>query len=167
MAQGRAHIDSPEVIRDFRNHVVKFETLSRHAISGIQSDNVWLDVVGNNISNVNTLAYKSSRLEFADQFSQTLSGAFGGNTAGRSGGINPVQVGLGTRVASVQTQFIQGPTFATENATDICIQGDGFLAAKNGSQTYLTRAWNLTFESGSDSARRLSMVTDSLSPPLQ
>ena len=117
------------------------------SISGLQSHNTWLDVIGNNISNVNTVAYKSSRVEFADQFSQTLFGGVGDNAAGNLGGVDPLQVGLGTRVASIETLFAQGPTLNTGNATDISIQGDGFLVAKNGSSTYLTRAGNLSFDS--------------------
>jgi flagellar hook protein FlgE len=116
------------------------------SISGLQSHNTWLDVIGNNISNVNTVAYKSSRVEFADQLSQTLAGASGDNPASNLGGVDPQQVGLGTRVASIQTIFAAGPTLTTGNSTDISIQGDGFLVSRNGSTSYLTRAGNLTFD---------------------
>jgi len=117
-----------------------------NSISGLLSNSVWLDVTGNNISNVNTVAYKSSRAEFADQFSQTLSGGTGANPGSDSGGINPQQIGTGTRPASIETLFTQGPSFITGNSTDISIQGDGFLVARQGSQTYLTRAGNLIFD---------------------
>lgn len=117
------------------------------AISGLQSDSDWLDVVGNNISNLSTVAYKASRVEFADQFSQTLSGGFGDSPSSGLGGVDPQQVGLGTRLGSIDTIFAQGPTLRTGVATDISIQGNGFLVAKTGSQSYLTRAGNLTFDS--------------------
>ena len=118
-----------------------------NSISGLQSDSQWLDVIGNNISNVNTVGYKSSRVEFSDQFSQTLTGALGSDPSGSRGGTNPLQVGLGTRVASIQTLFTPGSTQMTGISTDISIQGNGFLVAKNQTGTYLTRAGNLTFDS--------------------
>ncbi|HEY5038649.1 MAG TPA: flagellar hook-basal body complex protein, partial [bacterium] len=117
------------------------------AISGLQSDSTWLDVIGNNISNASTVAYKASRLEFADQFSQTLSGAVGDNPLNNTGGVNPLQIGLGTRVASITTLFTQGTITNTGRATDIAIQGDGFLTVKEGNQIFLSRAGNLSFDS--------------------
>lgn len=118
------------------------------AISALDSDSTWLDVIGNNIANVNTVAYKSSRLEFATQISQTLSNGFADNPAEDAGGVDPQEVGLGTRIASIQTLFAPGPTETTGVSTDISIQGGGFLIAKQGDQTYLTRAGDLTFDSG-------------------
>ena len=117
------------------------------SISGLQADSQWLDMIGNNISNVNTVAYKAGRAEFSDQFSQSLFGGMGDNSANGSGGLNPQQVGLGTRLASIETIFSQGTTITTGISTDISIQGDGFFVANNGSQTFLTRAGNLTFDS--------------------
>lgn len=117
------------------------------AISGLQANSTWLDVIGNNISNVNTVAYKASRVEFADQFSQTLEGGQGDNAGSNLGGTDPEQIGLGTRVASIQTLFTEGAIQQTGNATDIAIEGNGFLESKVGDQTYYTRAGNLTFDS--------------------
>ncbi len=117
------------------------------SISGLQSDSQWLDVIGNNISNVNTVAYKASRAEFANQFSQTLLSGSGDNPSTGQGGVDPRQVGLGTRLASIETIFTQGTTINTGITTDISIQGNGFLVAKQGNQSYLTRAGNLTFDS--------------------
>ena len=117
------------------------------SISGLQSDSTWLDVIGNNIANTNTVAYKGSRVEFADQFSQSLSNGTSDNPAAGLGGVNPIQVGRGTRVASIQTLFAHGSTMTTGIATDISIQGDGFFVTKQGNQSYLTRAGNLSFDS--------------------
>ena len=117
------------------------------SISGLQADSQWLDVIGNNISNTNTVGYKASRAEFADQFSQALFGGAADNPATGMGGANPQQVGLGTRLSSIETIFSQGTTLTTGLSTDISIQGDGFLIAKEGNQTFLTRAGNLTFDS--------------------
>jgi flagellar hook protein FlgE len=116
-----------------------------NAISGLQSDSTWLDVIGNNISNTNTVGYKASRVEFADQISQTLSGGTGDHSG--TGGVDPQQVGLGTKLASIEALFTQGPTLTTGISTDISIQGNGFLMAKQGDQNYLTRAGDLTFDS--------------------
>jgi len=113
-------------------------------VSGLLAHSTWLDVIGNNISNTNTVAYKASRVEFADQINQNIKGAL--PDTGSYGGVNPVQVGLGTRVASIQLLFTQGVIQQTGNATDIAISGTGFLMAKVGSDTLLTRAGNLTFD---------------------
>lgn len=113
-------------------------------VSGLEAHSTWLDVIGNNISNTNTVAYKASRVEFADQISQTLNGAL--PDTGNIGGTDPVQIGLGTRVASIQILFTQGVIQQTGNATDIAINGGGFLMAKVGAETLLTRAGNLTFD---------------------
>jgi len=117
------------------------------SISGVQSDSQWLDVIGNNISNSGTVGYKASRVEFADQLSQNLFGGTSGDLSTGQGGTDPQQVGTGTRLASIDTIFTQGPTLNTGIATDVSIQGDGFLAVKQGNQNYLTRAGNLTFDS--------------------
>src|SRR5581483_480864 len=117
------------------------------AISGLQANSTWLDVIGNNISNSNTVAYKASRVEFSDQFSQTLFGGTGGNQSAGLGGVDPEQIGLGTRVASITTLFTEGALQNTGISTDVAIVGSGFLVAKSGSSTLLTRAGNLTFDS--------------------
>jgi len=117
------------------------------AISGLQTSSVWLDVIGNNISNVNTTGYKSSSTFFSNQLSQTLAEGEGDNPAEGLGGTNAVQVGLGDKVSSIATNFNQGVIQETGITTDIAIQGSGFLVARSGSQTYLTRAGNLNFDS--------------------
>lgn len=117
------------------------------AISGLQANSTWLDVIGNNIANVNTVAYKASRVEFSDQFSQTLNGGNADDPAIGTGGTDPEQVGLGTRVASITTLFTEGSLENTGLSTDLAIVGNGFLVSKSGDSTLLTRAGNLTFDS--------------------
>lgn len=117
------------------------------AISGLQADSTWLDVIGNNIANVNTVGYKSGSVSFANQFNQALSSGAGDSAASGFGGVDPQQVGSGTRVQSIQTNFADGVVQQTGVSTDIAIQGNGFLISKSGSNTYLTRAGNLTFDS--------------------
>lgn len=100
------------------------------AISGLRNHQTFMDVVGNNISNVNTAAFKSSRVTFQDILSQTLTGA-SAPTATR-GGTNPVQVGLGSTMASIDTNQAQGSLQSTGRVTDLAIQGDGYFVLANG-----------------------------------
>ncbi|HEY1740315.1 MAG TPA: flagellar hook protein FlgE [Acidimicrobiia bacterium] len=115
------------------------------AVSGLQTNQLMMDVVGNNIANVNTIGYKSSDAVFADVLSQTLNGA-GLGELGISGGSNPSQVGLGVRLQTIETSFAQGATQLTGNSTDMAIQGDGmFVVNMAGTQAY-TRAGSFTLD---------------------
>lgn len=137
------------------------------AISGLQANSTWLDVIGNNISNSNTVAYKASRVEFADQFSQTLFGGTGGNQSSGLGGVNPEQIGLGTRVASITTLFTEGALQNTGRSTDIAIVGSGFLVSKSGTSTNLTRAGNLGFDSNGNLVDQNGGLIQGLSATIQ
>src|SRR3712207_8734782 len=92
-------------------------------VSGLRAHQTMMDVVGNNISNVNTAGYKGSRSTFAEALTQVVRGAAQGS--------NPVQYGLGTSVASVDTVFSQGASQVTGRATDLSIQGEGFFIVRN------------------------------------
>ena len=113
-------------------------------VSGLQSHSTWLDVIGNNISNTNTVAYKASRVEFAAQISQQMSYASGSDAASGLGGVNGTQVGLGSRVQSIQTLFTQGTAESTGVSSDLMISGTGFLISSVGGSDYYTRAGNLS-----------------------
>ncbi|WP_341252560.1 flagellar hook protein FlgE [Euzebya pacifica] len=113
-------------------------------ISGPRSHQIYMDTVGSNIANVNTTGYKSSGVIFSDMLSQVLTGA--GAPGELSGGTNPAQVGLGTRIAGIQTSFVQGATQLTGRATDMAIQGDGFFVARSGGENLYTRAGSLSFD---------------------
>jgi len=113
-------------------------------VSGLRTFQTMMDVVGNNIANVNTAGFKSSQVTFGEAISQLLRGASGA-TAER-GGINPVQVGLGVRVASIDGVFTQGASQVTGRNTDIAIQGDGFFILDTGSERVYTRAGAFTFD---------------------
>jgi flagellar hook protein FlgE len=108
------------------------------AISGLRSHQTMMDVVGNNIANVNSTGFKSSSVVFQDVLSQTLYGA--GAPGAALGGTNPAQVGLGTRLAAVTTNFEQGSRQRTGRSTDFAIQGDGFFIVDDGGQNLYTRA---------------------------
>jgi len=116
------------------------------AISGMESNSTWLDVIGNNISNSNTTAYKSSMVSFSDSLSQTLSTGNGDNASNGFGGVDPTQVGTGTRVQAITANWTEGTIQSTGVSTDVAISGNGFLISKTGSNTYLTRAGNLQFD---------------------
>jgi flagellar hook protein FlgE len=108
------------------------------AVSGLQAQQTFMDVVGNNISNVNTTGFKSNTVEFEDLLSQTLNGA-GAPSVALAGGTNPAQVGLGVRLAGIGTNFSQGAAQQTGNSTDFAIQGDGFFVVQNGGVQSYTR----------------------------
>ncbi len=116
------------------------------AISGMEANSTWLDVTGNNISNSNTTAFKSSSVAFADSLSQTLAAGNGDNASNGFGGVDPTQVGTGTRVQAITANWTQGTIQSTGVTTDVAITGHGFLISKSGSNTYLTRAGNLQFD---------------------
>jgi flagellar hook protein FlgE len=107
-------------------------------ISGLRSHQTMLDVTANNIANVNTIAFKSSAIQFQDTLSQLTKGA--GSPQGNVGGTNPAQIGLGVKVAGISTNFAQGSTQATGRSTDMMISGDGFFVTNIGGVTHYTRA---------------------------
>jgi flagellar hook protein FlgE len=117
------------------------------AISGMDADSTWLDVIGNNISNSNTTAYKANAVSFADSLSQTLNPGSGDDSENELGGVDPKQVGTGTRVQAITANWTQGTIQSTGVNTAVAINGNGFLISKQGSSTFLTRAGNLTFDS--------------------
>ncbi len=116
-------------------------------ISAIEAQQTSMDVIGNNIANVNTTAYKSGRVTFEDQLSQTIQGA--STPAANVGGTNPQQVGLGVRVASIDSVMAQGGLQSTAKPTDMAIQGNGYfmLGNTNGSGISYTRDGSFTLDS--------------------
>ena len=107
-------------------------------VAGLKNHQTRMDVIGNNISNVNTYGFKTSRATFQDMISQTLSGA--AKPEENRGGVNPKQVGLGMTIASIDRIFTQGSLQTTGNQTDLAISGDGFFVISDGDRKYYTRA---------------------------
>lgn len=103
-------------------------------LSGLDVNQTKLNVVGNNIANVNTTAFKSSRALFKPQFYVTDSG--GTPASGEFGGQNPSQRGLGAQVSAIQKDFSGGQIEATGKATDLAVDGDGFFIVKGKEQRY-------------------------------
>ena len=114
-------------------------------VSGLRSHQTMMDVVGNNVANVNTIGFKSSRVIFADALSQLIRGASNGGGA-LGGGVNPQQIGLGVRISATDLQFTQGGTQLTGNATDVSLQGDGFFTVRQGTESLFTRAGAFHFD---------------------
>jgi len=103
-----------------------------------------MDVIGNNIANVNTVGFKSSRVTFEEAFAQLQQGAtLPSNT---TGGVNPIQIGLGMNVGSVDLLFTQGNLEATGVNTDLAIQGDSFFVVSDGASDSYTRAGNFQLD---------------------
>ena len=116
-------------------------------VSGLKNHQTRMDVIGNNISNVNTTGFKSSRTSFVDMLSQTLSGASA--PTGNLGGTNPKQIGLGSSVAAIQTMFTNGSVQSTGKNTDLCLSSENALFILNtGNGTAYTR--NGAFEFDAD-----------------
>lgn len=107
------------------------------SISGLRSHQTMMDVTANNIANVNTQGFKAGRAIFADALSQTVRG--GGIPTDGTGSTNPMQIGLGSRVAAVTTSFTQGALQLTGRVTDLAIQGNGFFVVERSGQQLLTR----------------------------
>jgi len=112
--------------------------------SGLKNHQNKMDVVGNNIANVNTVGYKSSRTTFADILSQNIKGASASN--GGIGSTNPTQIGLGTNTASIDLIFKDGAPVTTGKNTDLCLSGDGLFVVRGGNQTYYTRDGAFDFD---------------------
>lgn len=108
------------------------------AISGLKNHQVKMDVIGNNIANVNTTGFKRSRVTFSTMLSQTIKGA--SSPSPNQGGTNPMQVGLGALLGSIDQVMTQGSSQSTGKATDLMLQGPGFFVMNNAGQTVYTRA---------------------------
>jgi flagellar hook protein FlgE len=124
------------------------------AVSGIEANQTYLDVIGSNIANANTTAYKAETPVFTDLLSQQIAGATAPPAAGGAGQ-NPIAIGNGVRVSSVSQQNTQGTLIQTNQPSDVAIQGNGYLIGTFNGQTVYTRAGNLTL----DANGTLSTVT--------
>lgn len=119
------------------------------SMGGISAAQTSLNVISNNIANINTTAFKSSKANFSEVYSSTLSS--GTAATATTGGINPMQVGLGVQVSSISKNFTAGTWVATGETTDLMIQGNGFFTVKaSGGEIFYTRAGDFSFDSDGD-----------------
>ncbi len=129
------------------------------AVSGIQQFQTQMDVIGNNVANVNTTAYKSARADLADAFSDTLRYA----SSGQAG----IQIGEGVAVASTKANYGQGALSQTGVQTDLAVSGEGFFVVVDSltNQTFATRCGAFSLDSNgymvTDSGLRVQGYTDS------
>ena len=126
------------------------------AISGLKNHQIKMDVIGNNIANVNTTGFKRSRVSFATALSQTMKGASSPTPAAGPlytlGGTNPMQVGLGAMLGSIDQIMTPGSAQTTGNPTDMMIQGAGFFVLNNSGQTVYSRAGGFSLDSAGNLA---------------
>jgi len=116
-------------------------------VAGLRAHQTRMDVIGNNIGNVNTIGFKSSRVVFKDVFYQTLSGA--GAPGANKGGTNPMQIGYGSMVSTIDIMNTRAGMQMTDRALDMYISGEGYFVVKdNAGATNYTRAGNFSVDSG-------------------
>lgn len=114
-------------------------------VSGLKVHQTKMDVIGNNISNVNTVGYKATTMHFQDSFSQVMRSA--GSPQGGLGGTNPQQIGLGANIAGMDVDHSKGSTQRTDRPLDLMIDGNGYFVVTNDptyENRFFTRAGNFT-----------------------
>ncbi len=112
-------------------------------VSGLSNNQLKMDVIGNNIANINTIGFKTSRINFAEELSQVIQSS----RASASGGTqNALFVGLGVRANSIERDFSQGILQSTGKQTDLGIEGEGFFVFNDGTSQLYSRAGNLHFD---------------------
>jgi len=107
-------------------------------VTGLQAHQTMLDVAGNNLANVNTTAFKSSRITFSELLSQTIKKA--SQPTSSVGGTNPQQMGSGVGIAGISPNMSQGNIVNTGNPLDVAMEGEGYFVLSDGSQNAYTRA---------------------------
>lgn len=118
------------------------------ALGGLRAHQGWLDVIGNNLANANTPGFKASRALFANLFSRNLRTATA--PTGELGGTNPIQVGLGVRLGSVDRRLDQGTLNFTGRTFDLAIVGSGYFALSDGAQQLFTRVGTFGLDANSE-----------------
>ena len=109
-------------------------------VAGLKTHQTRMDVIGNNIANVNTTAYKSQSMSFSDLMYQTTQSASGANAQTGVGGTNARQIGLGAKTASIKTAITsQGASQTTNDPFDLMITGSNFFVVSNGQENFFTR----------------------------
>ncbi len=114
------------------------------AVAGLNTQQTAMDVIGANISNVNTVGYKGSRASFQDVISQTMQSATA--SSGNRGGTNAIQIGMGVGLAAIDTMIETGSYQSTGKNTDLAIQNEGYFVVTDGKQQFYTRAGNFDFD---------------------
>ena len=117
-------------------------------VSGLQAHQRMLDVAGNNLANINTIGYKSSRIIFSELLAQTLKRASAPTST--IGGINPQQIGSGVQVGGITPDTSQGNLIRTNSPLDLAIEGEGYFVLSDGSRNVYSRAGAFAVDAGSN-----------------
>ena len=117
-------------------------------VASIRAQQTRMNVIGNNLANVNTTAYKSSRITFQEMMAQTIRGASG--PSGTIGGRNAFQYGLGVQIGATDTNVEQGSLQATNRPTDLSIQGNGYFVVSDGAGMSYTRDGAMSLDANGD-----------------
>lgn len=116
-------------------------------ISGLKVHQTRMDVIGNNISNVNTVGFRGGSVNFTDVFYQTTQGASGPNAETGAAGTNAMQIGLGANVAAIAVDLSgTGATQRTDRGMDLMINGDAFFIVRSNGNTYFTKSGALDLD---------------------
>jgi flagellar hook protein FlgE len=107
-------------------------------VTGLQAHQKMLDVAGNNLANINTTAFKASRITFSELLSETIKKA--SQPTATTGGTNPQQMGSGVGVSGIAPNMSQGNIVNTGNPLDMAIEGEGYFVLSDGQQNVFTRA---------------------------
>ncbi len=107
-------------------------------VTGLQAHQKMIDVAGNNLANVNTTAFKASRITFSELLSETIKKA--SQPTSTVGGTNPQQMGSGVGVAGITPNTTQGNIVNTGNPLDLALEGEGYFVVSDGQQNIYTRA---------------------------
>lgn len=114
------------------------------AISSLNLNQNYLDVISDNLANSNTTGFKSSRVVFQDQFAQIMNS--GAAPSATNGGINPTQIGLGVKIGYISPIFTQGMLQSTGRSTDLAVQGNGFFIYAQGEELRYSREGSLEID---------------------
>jgi flagellar hook protein FlgE len=115
-------------------------------VSGLRAHQTMLDVAGNNLANVDTFGFKSSRVTFGELLSQTMREAT--QPTANVGGTNPQQVGAGVKVASIDRNMDQGNLIFTGQSLDVAIEGSGYFTLSDGQKDVYTRVGAFAVDAG-------------------
>ncbi|MCI9139655.1 MAG: flagellar hook protein FlgE [Lachnospiraceae bacterium] len=129
-------------------------------VAGLKTHQTRMDVIGNNIANVNTAAYKSQSMTFSDLMYQTTQSASGANAETGRAGINATQIGLGSKTSSITTAIeSQGGAQSTGYGWDIMINGNAFFVVSDGANNYFTRSGAFYLDGAGNLAMRSNGYT--------
>ena len=117
-------------------------------VTGLQAHQRMLDVAGNNLANINTIGFKSSKIVFSELLSQILKRA--SQPTSTIGGVNPQQIGSGVQVASISPDTSQGNLVNTNSPLDLAVEGEGYFVVNDGSQNLYTRAGSFAVDASSN-----------------